>query len=225
LSSKASRMGVFEIDWLSKHDLQFTKTLHLLNSWNENKLVKVGRDGQELEPSCGEALCRLFYELEIISNNPPGSEITNEHLKSIIAKSKKRHQEIEEEMNKSDRRHSSRTRISRRYSSASLSRSRSTSGASCRSSSSYASSNKSGSARRKRSSSSRRRKTDSNASHVNNQSSSSHNHHSSSSNDKKYDSSSFRLDKILFSCNITQQASKKYEKKTLLQRFYVHIYV
>lgn len=56
----------------------FHKTLHLLNPWNENKPVKIGRDGQvfkffiillkiflnngfkEFEIKCGEALCRLF---------------------------------------------------------------------------------------------------------------------------------------------------------------------
>ncbi|CAF4257073.1 unnamed protein product, partial [Rotaria magnacalcarata] len=40
--------------------LPFNQTLHLFNPWNENKPVKIGRDGQEIEPRCGEALCRLF---------------------------------------------------------------------------------------------------------------------------------------------------------------------
>ncbi|CAF3788101.1 unnamed protein product [Rotaria magnacalcarata] len=40
--------------------LPFGKTSHLFNSWNENKPVKIGRDGQEIEPRCAEALCRLF---------------------------------------------------------------------------------------------------------------------------------------------------------------------
>lgn len=29
-----------------RRDLAFTKTTHLHNSWNDNKPVKIGRDGQ-----------------------------------------------------------------------------------------------------------------------------------------------------------------------------------
>lgn len=66
-----------------RRSLPFVKTSHLFNSWNENKPVKIGRDGQvkfiivcllgkclhrllffsfqkEIEPRCAEALCRLF---------------------------------------------------------------------------------------------------------------------------------------------------------------------
>ncbi|XP_014667135.1 PREDICTED: YTH domain-containing protein 1-like [Priapulus caudatus] len=52
--------GVFKIDWVNRKELAFSKTLHLHNSWNENKPVKIGRDGQEIEHNCGESLCRLF---------------------------------------------------------------------------------------------------------------------------------------------------------------------
>ncbi|CAF2709690.1 unnamed protein product [Rotaria sp. Silwood2] len=52
--------GVIYIDWVSRRSLPFNQTLHLFNSWNENKPVKIGRDGQEIEPRCAEALCRLF---------------------------------------------------------------------------------------------------------------------------------------------------------------------
>lgn len=52
--------GVFKLDWISRMELPFTKTTHLHNPWNENKPVKIGRDGQEIEPRCGEALCKLF---------------------------------------------------------------------------------------------------------------------------------------------------------------------
>ncbi|BFY99635.1 hypothetical protein BsWGS_02674 [Bradybaena similaris] len=52
--------GVFKLDWISRRDLDFTKTNHLFNMWNENKRVKIGRDGQEIEPRCGESLCKLF---------------------------------------------------------------------------------------------------------------------------------------------------------------------
>ncbi|ROT76881.1 YTH domain-containing protein 1, partial [Penaeus vannamei] len=38
--------GIFEMDWISRKDLSFTKTQHLYNPWNEGKPVKIGRDGQ-----------------------------------------------------------------------------------------------------------------------------------------------------------------------------------
>lgn len=43
--------GVFKIDWISKEELPFQAVHHLTNSWNEDKPVKIGRDGQEIEPS------------------------------------------------------------------------------------------------------------------------------------------------------------------------------
>ncbi|XP_075250027.1 uncharacterized protein LOC142342547 isoform X2 [Convolutriloba macropyga] len=52
--------GVFQLDWITKEELLFAKTLHLYNEWNLRKPVKIGRDGQEIEPVCGEKLCRLF---------------------------------------------------------------------------------------------------------------------------------------------------------------------
>ncbi|XP_066298016.1 YTH domain-containing protein 1-like isoform X1 [Branchiostoma lanceolatum] len=59
LSAKALG-GVIKLDWINRHELPFTKTTHLFNAWNENKPVKIGRDGQELEPNCAAALCQMF---------------------------------------------------------------------------------------------------------------------------------------------------------------------
>ncbi|KAG5445616.1 YTH domain-containing protein 1 [Clonorchis sinensis] len=65
----------FRIKWISKRDLPFSKVNHLTNPWNENKPVKIGRDGQEIEGVCGEALCRLLLEditeSSIKPENPP----------------------------------------------------------------------------------------------------------------------------------------------------------
>ncbi len=58
--------GVFKIDWITRQELTFGKTGHLFNQWNDNKPVKIGRDGQEVETRCGEALCRLFPQDEHI---------------------------------------------------------------------------------------------------------------------------------------------------------------
>ncbi|GIY27624.1 YTH domain-containing protein 1 [Caerostris extrusa] len=52
--------GVFHLDYICRRELNFSKTMHLYNPWNEGKQVKIGRDGQEIEPKVGEELCRLF---------------------------------------------------------------------------------------------------------------------------------------------------------------------
>ncbi|KAJ8306295.1 hypothetical protein KUTeg_016840 [Tegillarca granosa] len=69
--------GVFKLDWINRRDLAFTKTTHLHNSWNDNKPVKIGRDGQEIEPRCGETLCKMF----------PSDD--NVDLTSIVRKARK----------------------------------------------------------------------------------------------------------------------------------------
>jgi len=69
LSAKALG-GVFKIDWISKGDLSFQKVQHLYNPWNEGKPVKIGRDGQEIQPRVGEELCRLFTEDHSVDITP-----------------------------------------------------------------------------------------------------------------------------------------------------------
>ncbi|XP_013994487.1 YTH domain-containing protein 1 isoform X3 [Salmo salar] len=59
--------GVFKIDWICRRELPFTKTAHLSNSWNEHKPVKIGRDGQEMEPECGIQLCVMFPQDDTIN--------------------------------------------------------------------------------------------------------------------------------------------------------------
>lgn len=44
--------------------------MHLYNPWNEGKPVKIGRDGQEIEPKVAEELCRLFPEDDGIEMTP-----------------------------------------------------------------------------------------------------------------------------------------------------------
>lgn len=48
--------GVFDIEWICKKELSFTCTTHLHNPWNDGKPVKIGRDGQEIEPKVAEEL-------------------------------------------------------------------------------------------------------------------------------------------------------------------------
>lgn len=69
LSAKALG-GVFKVDWICRKELPFSSTMHLYNPWNEGKPVKIGRDGQEIEPRVAEELCRLFPEDEGIEITP-----------------------------------------------------------------------------------------------------------------------------------------------------------
>ncbi|XP_059477641.1 YTH domain-containing protein 1 isoform X2 [Neocloeon triangulifer] len=69
LSAKALG-GVFDVDWICRKELPFSKTLHLYNPWNDSKAVKIGRDGQEIEPRVAEELCRLFPEDPNIDMTP-----------------------------------------------------------------------------------------------------------------------------------------------------------
>lgn len=69
LSAKALG-GVFKVDWICRKELPFSNTMHLYNPWNEGKPVKIGRDGQEIEPRVAEELCRLFPEDDGIEITP-----------------------------------------------------------------------------------------------------------------------------------------------------------
>lgn len=59
-SKNNSWTSAFDIRWLSRQPLPFVKTLHLRNPYNENKLVKIARDGTEIEPYIGAQLVELF---------------------------------------------------------------------------------------------------------------------------------------------------------------------
>ena len=52
----------FHIQWIVIREIPFNRTGHLKNSFNEGQAVLVGKDGQEVEPRCGQALCELIDE-------------------------------------------------------------------------------------------------------------------------------------------------------------------
>ncbi|GIY23791.1 3'-5' RNA helicase YTHDC2 [Caerostris extrusa] len=59
----AANLGTcYQVEWLKKANIPFQSTRHLQNAWNENRKVQISRDGQELEPSVGESLCRLIVK-------------------------------------------------------------------------------------------------------------------------------------------------------------------
>ncbi|XP_006813768.1 uncharacterized protein LOC102805262 [Saccoglossus kowalevskii] len=56
--------GIFKVKWIKRANVSFQQTSHLSNPWNENRKVKVARDGQELEPSIGDKLLQLWSKVE-----------------------------------------------------------------------------------------------------------------------------------------------------------------
>ena len=52
----------FHIQWIVISEIPFHRTGHLKNTFNEGQAVLVGKDGQEIEPDCGRALCELIDE-------------------------------------------------------------------------------------------------------------------------------------------------------------------
>jgi len=112
--SARSLNGVFKIDWITKNDLFFTKCAYILNPWNENKPVKVGRDGQEIESHAGELLCRQFDLTDInTQTDEKNISIINDHLLTIVNRSKQRHEELVNEKERQKNRHNDRDRYRR----------------------------------------------------------------------------------------------------------------
>jgi len=68
--SDANNGGVVRIEWIKRANLPFQRCHHLYNPWNENRKVQIARDGQELEPSIGEGLVRLWDELQAPYQRP-----------------------------------------------------------------------------------------------------------------------------------------------------------
>eukprot|EP00928_Gymnodinium_smaydae_P008323 TRINITY_DN13035_c0_g1_i2.p1 TRINITY_DN13035_c0_g1~~TRINITY_DN13035_c0_g1_i2.p1 ORF type:complete len:434 (-),score=85.49 TRINITY_DN13035_c0_g1_i2:121-1422(-) len=63
-SSKAADVfrgfgGCFDVRWLRLENLDFSEVNDILNPWNENKSVKVSRDGQELPSDVGRRVCEM----------------------------------------------------------------------------------------------------------------------------------------------------------------------
>lgn len=51
----------FRVDWISTTRLPFYRTRGLRNPWNENREIKIARDGTEIEPSIGQRLVQMFH--------------------------------------------------------------------------------------------------------------------------------------------------------------------
>ena len=51
----------FKIEWISTEKVPFHLARGLRNPWNQNREVKIARDGTEIEPSVGRKLVNLFH--------------------------------------------------------------------------------------------------------------------------------------------------------------------
>mmetsp|Transcript_41198 Transcript_41198/g.74467 ORF Transcript_41198/g.74467 Transcript_41198/m.74467 type:complete len:502 (+) Transcript_41198:27-1532(+) len=67
----------FDIRWLRLEDIPFSKVTNICNPWNENKSVKISRDGQELPNDVGRTLCELF-DAQVYASDP-GSYVSDEN--------------------------------------------------------------------------------------------------------------------------------------------------
>jgi hypothetical protein len=68
--SQAQLGGVFKLEWIHKGSLDFNTCQDLKNPWNDSKPVKISRDGQEVEPTVGERLCRLWIKVDSEDDYP-----------------------------------------------------------------------------------------------------------------------------------------------------------
>ncbi|XP_043241748.1 3'-5' RNA helicase YTHDC2-like isoform X2 [Amphibalanus amphitrite] len=69
----------YKIEWVKRANIPFQATRHLINPYNEHRRVQTSRDGQEVQPQVGSALCRLWDRPENRSG-PPGGPGGGTHL-------------------------------------------------------------------------------------------------------------------------------------------------
>ena len=60
----------FRIEWISTEKLPFHRARGLRNPWNQNREVKIARDGTELETSVGRRLVNLFHSSPQVATIP-----------------------------------------------------------------------------------------------------------------------------------------------------------
>jgi hypothetical protein len=63
----------FKVEWVRTERLSFYRTRHIRNPWNQDREVKVSRDGTELEPTIGQQLLDVWDMLE--PSPPPRSPV------------------------------------------------------------------------------------------------------------------------------------------------------
>ncbi|CAH1403730.1 unnamed protein product [Nezara viridula] len=64
LSGNHSLSAPLPVEWIKRGNIPYHATRHLFNPYNDYAKVQTSRDGQEIEPSVGEALCQLWDSLQ-----------------------------------------------------------------------------------------------------------------------------------------------------------------
>jgi len=83
-SASAGLTESFKVTWLKLFDLPIHHTNHLINMYNEGTPAFYSRDGQELDPACGEALCKMIDEGAAREEDPVvGASTTSTGQQSI----------------------------------------------------------------------------------------------------------------------------------------------
>ncbi|KAF9923156.1 hypothetical protein FBU30_006758 [Linnemannia zychae] len=73
---------MFPVKWIHVHKVSFSKTAHMLNSYYDNREVKVSKDGTEVDPSVGEQLLGLFKKSNSGRKGPNGGSDTTSKTNS-----------------------------------------------------------------------------------------------------------------------------------------------
>jgi hypothetical protein len=95
--------GLFYLEWMCVKEVGFAKVSHLVNPLNENKQVKVSRDGQELQQIVGFQLCKILDSgREIDTDNMQQSYRATDQKKSHTNSER---QEMKIDRHRGDNRH------------------------------------------------------------------------------------------------------------------------
>jgi len=74
---------MFDIHWIRHHEVFFRECEHITNSLNENKPVKIGRDGQEFSSDSGRGLCELIERHYVRSSRDAYHDKDDDQLRSL----------------------------------------------------------------------------------------------------------------------------------------------
>ncbi|GAB6019416.1 3'-5' RNA helicase ythdc2 [Chamberlinius hualienensis] len=75
----------YKLEWIKRGNIPFQSTRHLQNPWNENRKVHISRDGQELEPSVGANLCRLWSKMPSFTKSTKLGFTSNTKVSDVSA--------------------------------------------------------------------------------------------------------------------------------------------
>ena len=72
----------FDVEWICRYDLAFRDLEHIRNPLNEDKPIKISRDGQELPANLGQQVLQLFDQgaaMKGTADPPPAGRLLYIH--------------------------------------------------------------------------------------------------------------------------------------------------